>query len=70
MKRIPIIDPHFELKEAMKSVKEESQVKWELMSESVDDSLLYDRIKVFYPKKIKDLNKVIDILYMKIEKGE
>lgn len=67
MIRTPIKDPYFDLKWDLKSLEEEQQTKWELMNEMSGDLLLFERIKVLYPRKIQDLNRVIDIIYKKME---
>jgi hypothetical protein len=68
MKRVAIKDPYFDIKWQITQLSEEQQTKWELMYETSGDLLLYERIQVLYPRKIKDLVKVIDILYAKMEK--
>jgi hypothetical protein len=68
MKRVAIKDPYFPLKWEIAQLPEEQQTKWELMHEMSGDLLLFERIQVLYPRKIKDLVKVIDIIYAKMEK--
>ena len=68
MRRIAIKDPYFDIKWRITQLPEEQQMKWELMHEMSGDLLLFERIRVLYPRKIKDLVKVIDILYAKMEK--
>lgn len=68
MRRIAIKDPYFDIKWEIAVLPEEQQTKWELMYEMSGGSLLFERIRVLYPRKIKDLVKVIDILYAKMER--
>lgn len=68
MKRVAIKDPYFSLKWEIFQLPEEQQTKWELMHEMSGGSLLFERIQVLYPRKIKDLIKVIDIIYAKMER--
>jgi hypothetical protein len=68
MKRVAIKDPYFDIKWQITQLPEEQQTKWELMYETSGDLLLYERIQVLYPRKIKDLVKVVDIIYAKMEK--
>jgi len=68
MKRVAIKDPYFDIKWEIAVLPEEQQTKWELMYEVSGGSLLFERIHVLYPRKIKNLVKVIDILYAKMER--
>ena len=68
MKRVAIKDPYLPLKWEIAQLPEEQQTKWELMHEMSGDLLLFERIRVLYPRRIKSLGKVIDIIYAKMEK--
>jgi hypothetical protein len=68
VKRIAIKDLNFDLKWDLGHLPEEQQVKWELMNDAAEDHLLFERIKVLYPRKIRTLEKVIDFLYAQMEK--
>ena len=68
MKRVAIKDPYFYIKWGIAQLPEEQQTKWELMHEISGDLLLFERIRVLYPRRIKSLGKVIDIIYAKMEK--
>jgi hypothetical protein len=68
VKRIAIKDPYFDLKWEIERLPENQRLKWGLMQEIKGDNLIFERIKVFWPKKIKRLEKVIDLLYKQMEK--